>query len=213
MLDFVAQPHPPTSCFAIGSQRRAKALAISIALFCAQLSCALLPAMTGCRGAASSTEPSRAAVRQARQAQQSKMDQARQELEQIPPPSKNRYLNVHSQEAYGNPFIVVHPQTVTLNVLFRDQDPNAFSAGGLLRPVKARKQEVDVRLVDLPQALASLSPDIWPYGRVVAIEESPTAPRAERVAIRRNVEATIQILNDLGVVVDEWTGSNGALLR
>jgi hypothetical protein len=27
------------------------------------------------------------------------------------------------------------------------------------------------------------------------------------------VEATIQILNDLGVVVDEWTGSNGALLR
>jgi hypothetical protein len=54
---------------------------------------------------------------------------------------------------------------------------------------------------------------VWPYGRVVAIEESPTAPRAERVAIRRNVEATIQILNDLGVVVDEWTGSNGALLR
>jgi hypothetical protein len=208
MLDFVAQPHPPTSCFAIDSQRRTKSLAISIAL-----SCALLPGVTGCRGAAPSTGPSRAAVRQARQAQQSKMDQARQELEQIPPPSKNRYLNVHSQEAYGNPFIVVHPQTVTLNVLFRDQDPNAFSAGGLLRPVKARKQEVDVRLADLPQALASLSPDVWPYGRVVAVEESPTAPRAERVAIRRNVEATIQILNDLGIVVDEWTGSNGALLR
>jgi hypothetical protein len=209
MLDFVARPHPPTSCFAIGSQRRAKALAISIALFCA-----LLPGVSGCRGAAPSTQPSRAEVRQARQAQQSKMDQARQELEQIPPPSKNRYLNVHTQEAYGNPFIVVHPQTVTLNVLFRDQDPNAFSAGGLLRPAKARKQAVDVRLADLPQALASLSPDVWPYGRVVAIEESPTAaPRAVRVAIRRNVEATIQILNDLGVVVDEWTGSNGALLR
>jgi hypothetical protein len=208
MLDFVAQPHPPTSGFAIGSQRRAKAVAISIAF-----SCALLPGMTGCRGAAPSTGPSRAEVRQARQAQQSKMDQARQQLEQIPPPSKNRYLNVHSQEAYGNPFIVVHPQIVTLTVLFRDQDPNAFSAGGLLRPVKARKQEVDVRLADLPQALASLSPDVWPYGRVVAIEESPAAPRAERVAIRRNVEATIQILNDLGVVVDEWTGSDGALLR
>ena len=88
-----------------------------------------------------------------------------------------------------------------------------FTAGGLLRPAKARKQEIDVRPGDLPQALASLSPDVWPYGRVVAIEESPTAPRTERVAIRRNVEATIQILNDLGVVVDEWTGSNGALLR
>ena len=205
MLDFVAQPHPPTSGFAIGSQRRAKAVATSIALCCSLLA--------GCRGTAAGTQPSRAEVRQARQAQQSKMDQARQELEQIPPPSKNRYLNVHSQEAYGNPFIVVHPQTVTMNVLFRDQDPNAFSAGGLLRPVKARKQEVDVRLADLPQALSSLTPDVWPYGRVVAVEESPAAPRAERVAIRRNVEATIQILNDLGVVVDEWTGSNGALLR
>jgi hypothetical protein len=141
------------------------------------------------------------------------MDAARQELEQIPPPSKNRYLNVHSKEAYGNPFLVVHPQTVTMTIVYRDQAPNSFDAGGLLRPAKARKQEVDVRLDDLPQALASLSSDVWPYGRVVAIEESPTAPKTERVAIRRNVEATIQILNDLGVVVDEWTGSNGALLR
>jgi hypothetical protein len=66
---------------------------------------------------------------------------------------------------------------------------------------------------DLPQALASLPADVWPYGRVVALEESPTAPKTERVAIRRNVEATIQVLNDLGVVVDEWTGANGALLR
>jgi hypothetical protein len=152
-------------------------------------------------------------IRQERQAAQSKMDAARQELEQIPPPSKNRYLSVHSKEAYGNPFLVVHPQTVTVTIIFRDQDPDGFSAGGVLRPAKARKQEVDVRPSDLPEALASLSPQVWPYGRVVAIEESPTAPRTERVAIRRNVEATIQVLNDLGVVVDEWTGSNGALLR
>jgi hypothetical protein len=141
------------------------------------------------------------------------MDAARQELEQIPPPSKNRYLSVRTKELYANPFLVVHPQTVTLIIIYRDQDPDSFNAGGVLRPAKARKQEVDVRLDDLPQALSALSPDAWPYGRVVAIEESPTAPRAERVAIRRNVEATIQILNDLGVVVDEWTGSNGALLR
>ncbi len=141
------------------------------------------------------------------------MDAARQQLEQIPPPSKTRYLAVRTKDAYTNPFLVVHPQTVTLTIIFRDQDPSAFSAGGVLRPAKARKQEVDVRLEDLPQALASLPADVWPYGRVVAIEESPTAPRTERVAIRRNVETTIQILNDLGVVVDEWTGSNGALLR
>ncbi len=141
------------------------------------------------------------------------MEAARAELEQIPPPSKNRYLSVRTKEAYGNPFLVVHPQTITLSIVYRDQDPSGFDGGGLLRPPKARKQDVDVRISDLPKALSALSPDVWPYGRVVAIEESPTAPKNERIPIRRNVEATIQILNDLGIVVDEWTGSNGALLR
>jgi len=174
MLDFVARPQPAP--FPIGRQRRLLFPAIQLALLCA-----LLPGVTGCRNAAQTSAPTRAEVRQERRAEQSKMDTARQELEQIPPPSKNRYLSVRTREAYGNPFLVVHPQTVTLNILYRDQDPNGFNGGGLLRPV--------------------------------AIEESPTAPKTERVAIRRNVEATIQILNDLGVVVDEWTGSNGALLR
>ena len=180
------------------------------------LLCALLAGATGCKVAASNSEPSRATVRQARRAEQTKMDEARQQLEQIPPPSKNRYLAVRTQDAYANPFLVVHPQTVTLTIIYRDQlqgDPNGAGGGALLRPAKARKQEVDVRPDDLPQALASLSPDVWPYGRVVAIEESPTAPKSERVAIRRNVEATIETLNNLGVVVDEWTGSSGALLR
>ena len=178
------------------------------------LLCAVMAASTGCKDQPSSTPgPSRAEVKQERQQQRSKMETAREQLEQIPPPSKNRYLAVHTKDAYGNPFLVVHPATVTLTIIYRDQDPNAFSAGGVLRPPAARKQEVDVRPGDLPQALSSLPADSWPYGRVVAIEESPTAPRTERVAIRRNVEATIQMLNDLGVVVDEWTGSNGALLR
>jgi hypothetical protein len=206
MLDFVARPQ--LIPFPISRQRRSSLPAIQLALWCA-----LLPGASGCWSAAPTSAPTRAEVRQERRAEQSKMDAARQELEQVPPPSKNRYLSVRSKDAYGNPFLVVHLQTVTLTIFYPDQDPDAFSAGGLLRPAKARKREIDVRIADLPQALASLPSDVWPYGRVVAIEESPTAPRTERVAIRRNVEATIQILNDLGVVVDEWTGSNGALLR
>jgi hypothetical protein len=208
MLDVVARRQPLSASSPIGRQWRWKALSLQLALLCV-----MAPVATGCKDAAPSGAPSRAEVRQERQAQQSKMDAARQELEEIPPPSKNRYLSVRTKEAYANPFLVVHPQTITVTIIFRDQDPNAFTAGGVLRPAKARKQEIDVRPGDLPQALAALSPDVWPYGRVVAIEESPTAPRTERVAIRRNVEAAIQILNDLGVVVDEWTGSNGALLR
>lgn len=177
------------------------------------LICAVTATIAGCKDQPSTPGPSRAEVRQERQQQRSKMETAREQLEQIPPPSKNRYLAVHTKDAYGNPFLVVHPATVTLTIIYRDQDPNGFSAGGILRPPAARKQEIDVRPGDLPQALSSLPADAWPYGRVVAIEESPAAPRTERVAIRRNVEATIQMLNDLGVVVDEWTGSNGALLR
>jgi hypothetical protein len=208
MLDPVVRPLFFIASPPIGPHGRWKASLIPLVFVCAFFSYS-----TGCKTATTASEPSQPTVRQARQAAQSKMDADRQELEQIPPPSKNRYLSVRTRDAYANPFLVVHPQTVTLTVVYRDQDPQAFSAGGALRPAKARKQEVDVRIEDLPQAISSLSPEVWPYGRVVAIEESPTAPRAERVAIRRNVEATIQILNDLGVVVDEWTGNNGALLR
>jgi hypothetical protein len=208
MLDFVARPHSPMVS-SIERQWRWKALSVPLALLCT-----LLPGPTGCKKASSSPEqPSRAMVRQARQAAQTKEDAERQQLEQIPPPSKTRYLSVRTKDAYSNPFLVVHPQTVTVTILYPDRDPNSFDAGGILRPVKARKQEIDVRLADLPQALAALPLEVWPYGRVAAIEESPSAPRKERVAIRRNVEAAIQILNDLGIVVDEWTGSNGALLR
>jgi hypothetical protein len=192
----------------LSRQARWRALPKHIAVLCVFLAGAV-----GCKSVPSNSTPSRAEVRQQRQAAQSRMDEARQELEQIPPPSKNRYLAVHSKDAYANPFLVIHPQTITLTIIYRDQDPKSFDAGGMLRPAKARMQELDIRPADLPRALSSLSPEAWPYGRVVAIEESPTAPRSERVAIRRNVEATIQILNDLGVVVDEWTGNNGALLR
>ena len=41
-------------------------------------------------------------------------------------------------------------------------------------------------------------------GGVVAIEESPLADKKVRPAIRRQIEAIIQQLNDLGVVVDDW---------
>ncbi len=156
---------------------------------------------------------SKAAQREARKAAQTRENTARQELEQILPPSKNLYLGIRDKDAYGNPFLVVHPETITLTIIFPDQNPNGFGTGGLLRPVNARRQQIEVRLADLPKALASLPAEVWPYGRVVAVEESPAAPRAERVAIRRNVEATIQVLNDLGVVVDEWTGAKGSLLR
>jgi len=74
----------------------------------------------------------------------------------------------------------------------------------MLRPEAARRQEVQLRLGDLADALIALPPGAWRYGRVVAVAESPLAGRTDRPKARRNVEAVIQQLNDLGVVVEEW---------
>jgi Asp-tRNA(Asn)/Glu-tRNA(Gln) amidotransferase A subunit family amidase len=39
---------------------------------------------------------------------------------------------------------------------------------------------------------------------VIAVAESPLANSKDRPKVRRNVEAAIQQLNDLGIVVEEW---------
>jgi hypothetical protein len=80
-----------------------------------------------------------------------------------------------------------------------------------MQPAGARRQELTLRLSDLPEALAALPQEAWPYGRVIAVEEGPVTVRADRIPVRRNVETTIQLLNDLGVVVYEWPGAG--LLR
>lgn len=137
---------------------------------------------------------------------------ARASLEEIPPPLKHRYIDVHSTDAWQNPFLTVHRDTLTLRVIFPQQTTSALDAGTLLHPAGARRQELEIRMSDLPEALSAVPDFSWPYGRVVAIEESPTASRQDRAQIRRNVEQAIRIVNDLDVVVDEWTpGGNGLL--
>lgn len=61
-----------------------------------------------------------------------------------------------------------------------------------------------MRPADLADALIALPPGAWRYGRVIAVAESPLANRKDRPRVRRNVEAAIQQLNDLGLVVEEW---------
>jgi hypothetical protein len=134
---------------------------------------------------------------------------ARESLENIPPPLKHRYINVHSTDAWQNPFVTVHRDTLTLRIIYPQQTSSALDAGTLLHPAAARRQELEIRMSDLPEALAAVPDFSWPYGRVVAIEESPTASRQDRAQVRRNVEQAIRIVNDLDVVVDEWTAPNG----
>jgi hypothetical protein len=139
------------------------------------------------------------------------IDADRQELDQIPPPSKNRYMGIHTLQSWNNPFLIVSKSTVTLRVMYPEMGGSDLTPNNLLRPAAARKRELVLRLSDLPEALSALPENLWPYGRVIAVEEDPIATRPERPQVRRSVEATMQTLNDLGVVAYEWPTAGGPL--
>ncbi len=136
----------------------------------------------------------------------------RADLEQIPPPSKNSYLAVKSLTSWQNPYLTIQGAMVTLHVTVADANTSGLGEGGLLRPVGARRQDLNVRTDNLAAALGAVPHSAWPYGRVVALEEAHDAPASARPELRRNMEAAIKVLNDLGVVVYEWQ-EGGAGLR
>ncbi|MGB7984758.1 MAG: hypothetical protein WCF54_06325, partial [Terracidiphilus sp.] len=63
---------------------------------------------------------------------------------------------------------------------------------------------IQLHPADLANAVIALPAGAWRYGRVIAVAESPLASPKDRPKLRRNMEAAIQQLNDLGLVVDEW---------
>jgi hypothetical protein len=170
---------------------------------------ALAFALTACshsnQGQSSETTPA-PTPQQAKAAAQAQATD-RQQLDEIPPPAKSRYMAIRTRESWGNPFLIVGKKTVNLRIMYPEPPQSSIAPGNLMHPPNARKRELDLRLSDLPEALAALPQEAWPYGRVIAVEEDPAAPRTDRIQVRRNVEATIQMLNDLGVVVYEWAGA------
>jgi hypothetical protein len=91
-----------------------------------------------------------------------------------------------------------------LRITLADANPSTMGQGTMLRPEAARRQELQIHPADLAQALIALPSGAWRYGRVIAVAESPLASKQDRPKVRRNVEAVIQQLGDLGVVVEEW---------
>jgi hypothetical protein len=157
----------------------------------------------GCRSEKQAVTKMSTAEHQAQQASQLR-DQQRAQLSRIALPTKSRYVDVHEPGAWANPFISFDEKMVNLRITLEDANPSTLGAGGMLRPSAARRNEVQINAKDLVDALIALPDSAWPYGRVVAIEESPLADKTKRPAIRRQIEIAIQQLNDLGVVVNEW---------
>jgi len=164
----------------------------------------------------------------AAQAQAADRDSQRTALALIPLPSKSLYIDVHDPEVWANPFLSVNASGVTLRTRLPDATPVSAKPASKKHSRLSRKQrkaeaqrlaaqrieaqrnqaprsqETQLRLDELAKALVALPPNAWRYGRVIAIAESPQASRADRPKLRRNLEAAIQQLNDLGLVVEEW---------
>lgn len=138
------------------------------------------------------------------QANATENDQERAALERIPVPTKSLYVDVHDPSQWLNPFLTVGADMLDLRIELPDQPLGKFADGSMLRPPGARRQELHVRPSDLGKAVSAIPAGAWHYGRVIAVAESPDASRKERPVIRRNLEAVINRLNDLGVVVEEW---------
>lgn len=138
------------------------------------------------------------------QATATEREQERAQLEQIPLPTKSLYIDVHDPTQWQNPFLSVGADTVALRILLPDANPSSAGQGTLLRPVAARRQELELRPEDLDKAIVAIPAGAWHYGRVIAVAEAPSAVPKDRPMVRRNVEAVIRELNDLGVVVEEW---------
>jgi hypothetical protein len=138
------------------------------------------------------------------QAKESRIDQDRAQLDLIPLPTKSLYIDIHDPSRWANPFLVVGPTNFTLRVLEPDANTSTVGQGTLLRPESARRQELQLRPADLDKAIVAIPAGAWHYGRVIAIAELPEAPAKDRAQVRRNLEAAIQDLNNLGLVVQEW---------
>jgi hypothetical protein len=169
----------------------------------AVLGCMASPLLfVGCRSASAGTTTQLASPQE--------IESARQQMNLIPPPSKSRYMAVHSLTSWENPYLTVQQNIATLHVTVADANPASLGIGGMLRPAAARQQDVIIRTGDLPEALSAVPADSWPYGRVVAIEEAHDTPQSARPAVRRNIEATLKTLGDMGVVAYEWNEANSS---
>ena len=153
---------------------------------------ALLLLLSGCH--TSSVNASRAETR-------AEIETQREQLDLIPPPSKSTYMAIHSFDSWENPILTVQPAMLELHVTLADGNTTPIGVGGMFRPVGARRQELNISADTLGDAISAVPQSSWPYGRVVAIEEANKTPRSAEPAVRRNLEATISRLNDLGIVV------------
>ena len=138
------------------------------------------------------------------------LSDARLDIAAIPLPAKNLALPWRDESQWRNPFLSVGDKMLLLRIYLPDDNASQLDRGGFTRSSNARKQELSIRLRDLPRALAALPQGCWPNGRVVAIAPGFVTPPNE-AQLLRNEQATLQTLQALGVPAKEWPTGGAAL--
>jgi hypothetical protein len=165
----------------------------------------LLPMLlTGCTR---TSTPSHAEMRAIAAQQQEEAAQAKQQMGEIPLPTKAQYMAVKSLNLWQNPYLTVQGGMVTVHVMIADANTSDLGKGGLLRPLGARRRDLNVRIGELSAALNAIPQNCWPYGRVVAVEEAHEVPVSAQPQVRRNMETVVNTLNNLGIVIYDWSDS------
>ncbi len=173
----------------------------------ASLRLAVPPSLIACLFVAGCSSPV-AATRSDQADQRALVATEREQMEAVAPPSKSRYMAVHSYDGWENPYLTVQPAMVTIHLLRADANTSSFGVGGMLRPLGARREDLSVSPGQLGEAIAAIPQSSWPYGRVVAVEEAHKTPTSQEPIVRRNLEATVGTLNDLGIVAYDLVEGN-----
>jgi hypothetical protein len=100
-------------------------------------------------------------------------------LQAVSPADAAKLLSLQESKHWSNPYLVVRPDAVAL-----------------LSGIAANEEQI-LKPEEVLNALAHLPASAWPYGRAVAIllDEKPTIPEQDKIALRRNrgiVEGDLQ---------------------
>lgn len=91
-------------------------------------------------------------------------------LQSIAPADASKYPSLQETKHWSNPYLVIRADRV-----------------GLLTGIAANEEQI-LKPEEILNALAQLPASAWPYGRAVAVlvDEKPSTPELDKIALRRN---------------------------
>jgi len=104
----------------------------------------------------------------------------------IPPADPAKYRSVADAREWQNPYLIVQGEGIDA------------------RPISAATEAPTMAPADVVAYLEKLPSIAWPYGLVVAVQESGLRAPGDDARIKRNREELVRLLEKAGVKVDLW---------